>query len=134
MRIFNVLLIAALVTTTAALAAPATSFSSTDVVQLAKRAMKLDQESKANLGVSIRALILLLQANQGPYEQFLRKDSLVRNGSWADLQELLKNGYAKTSIRTGIPDGSDPHTEWVVVKLTDKGKGIATSLKDPTVL
>jgi len=93
------------------------------------RAVQLDKQSRASLGVSIRALGLLLQVHQGSTQDFFRKDSLVRDGSWSDLQSLQKNGYATISIRTGLPDGGDPQTEFVVLTLTEKGNAVAVILK-----
>jgi len=122
MRILYIILAASLV-------ASPVAFASTAVVAStpSEQAIQLDRQSRATLGIGIRALSLLLDA-QGPSLHFFRKDMLIEDGSWSSVQELDKNGYATVKIVTGVPDGSDPRTEHVVIELTAKGAAVAKSL------
>jgi hypothetical protein len=53
------------------------------------------------------------------------QDFAEQDGTWAQLVALEKNGYATLKPVTGIPYGSPPQSEHVLVKLTIKGEVIA---------
>ena len=131
MRIFNLLLATTLAVSPVAFAAAiGASPSSLDAVQLEKRAIQLDEQSRVALGVSIRALNLLIEVSL-PSPSFYRKDSLVQEGLWPALQELQKNGYVRFSSVFGDPFSHDPNSraEFEKILVSDKGKAVANALR-----
>jgi hypothetical protein len=85
-------------------------------------AADLDQQSQRTLGVHIRALQFLFEAEPGT---FLLKDVLVRDGAWDHLQELERAGYVKHSI-VKAAEG-----EFVQIELTAKGHQVRDALAGP---
>lgn len=85
----------------------------------ANAAKSLNAQSKASLGVSIRALSYLFAAKPGT---LLLKDSLVQDGSWPYLQELERAGYVRSSLMAAAEG------EFVQISLTAKGRQVAGAL------
>jgi len=94
---------------------------------LSQEAIALNQQSKSHLGVSIRALGLLFSAQPGVYAL---KYGLVREGSWPYLQELQRAGFVVVSDVKGLPNGAEPNSEFVVIKLTSEGQQIRNALSE----
>lgn len=86
-------------------------------------AKQLDAQSRAKLGVGLRSLSFLFDAS--PYD-YLLKESLVRDGSWPEIQQLVT-----ADIVHGLPNGQDLATEYVTLKLTPKGREVLHALLEP---
>ena len=82
---------------------------------------QLDAQSRAKLGVGLRSLSFLFEAS--PYN-YLLKDSLVRNGSWPEIQQLEKAGFVTADVVRGLPNGQEMMTEYVALRLTPKGQQV----------
>ena len=93
---------------------------------LGQEAATLNQQSKAHLGVSIRALGLLFSAQPGVY---VLNSGLVREGSWPFLEELQHAGLVQVATVKGLPNGSSPTSQFVVLKLTSKGQQIRSAIE-----
>lgn len=90
-----------------------------DVTQAAKA---LDAQSKSSLGVSLRALTFLFDADPGT---FLLKEALQLEGTLYYVKELERAGYAKVStVKTA--DG-----EFVQIVPTDNGQSLRRALAGP---
>ena len=80
-----------------------------------KAAIDLDAKSKSTLGVGIRALSFIFDANPGT---FLNKQSLVDNGSWGSLQQLESAGLVRIRL---VQSGQG---DLVQMDLTPKGEQV----------
>jgi hypothetical protein len=89
---------------------------------VANAGRELDSQAKASLGVSVRALSFLYQAEPG---SFLVAGGLNANNGWPALQELETAGYAKINR---FPSGSG---EMVQIQLTPKGQELLGVLHGP---
>jgi len=88
----------------------------------ATAAKTLDSQSKSSLGISLRALAFLFDADPGTY---LLKEALQFDGTLYNVKELERAGYAKVStIKTA--DG-----EFVQIVPTDKGEAVRRALAGP---
>ena len=85
----------------------------------ASAARILNVQAKRSLGVDIRALAFLFEANQ---RTFLRKESLVSDGSWSHLASLEKAGYV-TATTIKSRDG-----DYISLSLTTKGQQVLLAL------
>jgi hypothetical protein len=85
-------------------------------------ATTLDKQSLKTLGVHVRALGLLFDADPGT---FLLKDALVHDGAWSHLLDLQKAGLVThTSFKSA-------EGELVQIKLTAKGQAVRKALSGP---
>src|SRR6185312_15775408 len=92
-----------------------------------RAAAALNQQSKANLGVSIRALGLLFDTDPGNFEL---KYGLVRSGSWPFLLELQRAGLVTVTPMSHWPNGTAPTSEWVSIRHTSKGQQVHDALAE----
>lgn len=102
--------------------------TSTDSITVFRHTEILDEKSKATLGVHIRALCLLLIIDEREGEIF-KKDSARRDGTLLQLIELEKHGYIRLAATSAPPDGSSLHSDALLARLTDKGRGVVSVLK-----
>jgi hypothetical protein len=89
-----------------------------DFGPLLRAAKNLDSGSRSGLGVGIRSLALLFDANSVTYTP---KWVLEKNGNWPLLLELQRRGYITMSMSAQLPDGTAPGGEFVNYQLTKKG-------------
>lgn len=93
--------------------------------RLAESARTLDWRAHQSLGIGIRQVALLLQAD--PRGVF-RKDTLVGNGTWQLLQELESKGFV-TTRESAMPDGSVVGNLAVSFSATAKGQAIVMAIR-----
>ena len=98
-----------------------------DPPDLGKEATALNRQSKAHLGVSIRALGLLFNAQPGAYAL---KYGLVRDGSLPYLQDLQRAGLVEVTNVKGLPYGATKNGEYVFIKPTSQGQKILKALSE----
>ena len=98
-----------------------------------QRAMQVNRESKAKLGVGIRELALLMEVvDSGSSPTLFCKDSPARereSALVADLQALVKHGYATMDVTTLKSQDRYPSNQWYAVKLTWQGNALATAFR-----
>ena len=87
-----------------------------------KAAQTLNAQSKTSLGVGIRALAFLFEAEPGTY---LAKRSVSLQANWHHLVALKKAGYVE--IHT-VPSAEG---DLVQIVLTDKGQAVVSELQGP---
>ena|SRR6185312_3874555 len=101
---------------------PIAQAASPDLVQEARA---LNQQSKKHLGVSVRALLLLFDAQPGT---FSLKYGLLHDGSWPYLGELQRAGLVVVTTKSGKPYTTVPPNTWLSIKLTNKGQQVRDGL------
>ena len=95
---------------------------------LGREASALNQQSKIRLGVSIRALALLFDAQPGGY---LLKYKLIQDGSWPYLQELQRASLVNVTTKSGVAYTAASTHAWLSHTLTSKGKQVRDALSEP---
>ena len=85
----------------------------------------LDAESRARLGVGLYALSLITRVT--PYSSF-PKDVLARNGDLARFQELQSAGYLAISEERGLPNGAEPDSIFITIKLSPEGQQLQAAM------
>jgi hypothetical protein len=88
----------------------------------AKAAAALNSQAQKSLGVSVRALAFLFEADPG---SFLAKRSVALQAAWPQLMELQRAGYVRVNT---FPSASG---ELVQIVLTPKGQAVAEALGGP---
>ena len=104
----------------ALVATSCTLTSSTESPAVAARS--INAKAQVSLGVSIRSLAFLFDADPGTY---LTKDSLSLQNSWKQLEQLERAGYVKINIITS------PQGDLVQIVLTAKGQEVSNALQGP---
>lgn len=116
MRAFSVLLVAL------SLYQNAWSTERSANLLLAAHAHALESQSQATLGISLRQISLLLQADP---RVFARKETLEQDGSWSLLQDLQAKGFIEIRESHMLPDGDTKMLGVSVVQYRASVKGLA---------
>ena len=80
---------------------PSISFSD-DGIDIEKKVNEINQKSLGSLGISLNALLYLLDSSLSSY--YLLSE-LKRTGKLEYIKELEAKGYVKTEIVSELPDG-----------------------------
>lgn len=96
-------------------------------LQLAAHARALESQSQATLGISLRQISLLLQADP---HVFNRKETLEQDGSWPLLKDLEVKGFVEIHEPHTLPDGDTNMLGASVVqyRATIKGLAVVTAI------
>ena len=90
--------------------------------QLAAHAQALESQSLATLGITLREISLLLQADP---HIFARKETLEQDGSWTLLKDLEAKGFVEIRESHNLPDGNAKMLGVSVVQYRASVKGQA---------
>jgi len=90
--------------------------------RLAAHAKALESQSQATLGLSLRQISLLLQADP---HAFFRKETLEKDGSWSLLKDLEAKGFIEIRESRMLPDGDTKMLGVSVVQCRASVKGLA---------
>jgi len=91
-------------------------------LQLAAHAQALESQSQATLGITLREISLLLQADP---HVFARKETLEQDGSWSLLKDLEVKGFVEIHESHTLPDGDAKMLGVSVVQYRASVKGRA---------
>ena len=97
-----------------------------DYANLAASAKALDARSHESLGIGIRALSLLLEANS---HSFRPMKYLEKNGDLELINELAAKGYVTVSTSPTLPDGTQSDQTFLNYVATEKGSAVISELR-----
>ncbi len=96
-----------------------------DYATLASSARTLDATSRESLGVSLRALCVLLKASERSFQPVWAPE---KNDDLELIDELEAKDYAVVRRISGLPDGTDTGTVYVNYTATDKGRAVISAI------
>jgi hypothetical protein len=97
-----------------------------DYANLAAGAKALAARSHESLGIGIRALSLLLEADS---RSFRPMKYLEKNGDLELIHELAAKGYVTVSTSPQLPDGTQSDQTFLNYVATEKGNAIISELR-----
>ena len=93
--------------------------------EIESRVKAVDREAIAQLGLSLASIAALLDASESSYQP---RWALDDNAKYVTYQKLEAAGYLEIDVVKGLPDGSMPTEEFVVVRHTAKGASLARAV------
>jgi len=120
MNLFRLLLFFALSAATHPLSAATVSDA-----DLTASALEVDALASSSLGMNVRSLALLLDADPS---SFRPKWSLEESGDFSLLKKLQADGFIVVTEHRKLPDGRDTGEAFVSYTLTSKGEAVVAGL------
>jgi hypothetical protein len=119
MQIFRLIILSLSLISASACAAPSEK-------TLTDKARALNAQVRADFGVSLGALPLLLDASPNG---FFPVEMLESAGKWGGYKELEKAGYIRIELMTGLPDGTNSEMQFARFLVTPRGEELQAALR-----